>query len=394
MFSRSTQRLKRSAAIAALAASAALVLSSCSGGLASSGDDSANEEGPIKIGMLAPFSGSEAAFGDYMKFGAQLAINEINADGGIDGRELELVTEDDGCDATASVAAAQKVVTAGVLASVGGYCSGATLPTLPIFAEANIPMVIPAANSNALVGQGAFMINGTGAQQAEAALKFAKQEGATRIAVLNDQTDYSKDLAVTFIGDAEEDGGVEIVLDGAVNPADKDFSANVKSVIDSDPDFVFWTGYYQAGGLLARQLREAGYDGPLLVGDGTVDAQFAKIAGDGFTENVFGTFTKTPDMLEGAEQWIADYKEVSGGADPGPYSIQAYDAVRVVAQGMKDAGTTEGTAVHEAIAAIDGLELSSGPLKFTDEGTLSGGGFVIVTVGPEGTFVLHDDLQG
>lgn len=374
-----------------LAAAAALFLASCSGGVAGGGGGS--DEGPIKLGMLAPFSGSEAAFGDYMKNGAQLAIDEINEDGGIDGRELELVVEDDACDATTSVAAAQKLVTAGVLASVGGYCSGATLPTIPVFTDADIPMVIPAANSNAIVGQGAFMINGTGAQQAEAAITFATQLGVTKVATVNDQTDYSKDLSDTFIKDAEEAGGFEVVHDGAVNPDDKDFSANVKAIIDADPEFVYWTGYYQAGGLLVRQLREAGFEGTILVGDGTVDAQFAEIAGDGFTDDVYGTFTKTPDMLEGADDWIAAYREVSGGEEPGPYSIQSYDAVRVVAQGMKDAGTTDGAAVHDAIAAIDGLELSSGPLKFTPEGTLTGGGFVIVTVGPEGDFVLHDDLQ-
>ena len=127
-------------------------------------------------------------------------------------------------------------------------------------------------------------------------------------------------------------------------------------------------------------------------GDGTVDAQFAKIAGEGFTKDVYGTFTKTPDMLEDADQWIAAYKKISGGKDPGPYSIQTYDAVRVVAEGMKSAKSTDGAKVREAISKIDGLELSSGPLKFTDEGTLSGGGFVIVTVGPDGSFVLFDDL--
>lgn len=386
-----THPWRRASAGTTLAAAMAMLLASCGGGIGGEGSES--EEGPIKLGMLAPFSGSEAAFGDYMQNGAELAIQEINDEGGVDGRELELVVEDDACDATASVAAAQKLVTAGVAASVGGYCSGATLPTIPVFKDAGIPMVIPAANSNAIVGQGAFMINGTGTQQAEAAITFATQLGVTKVAAINDQTDYSKDLADTFIGDAEEAGSFEVVHDGAVNPADKDFSANVKAVVDADPEFVYWTGYYQAGGLLTRQLREAGFEGTILVGDGTVDAQFAQIAGDGFTEDVYGTFTKTPDMLEGADDWIAAYKEISGGEDPGPYSIQSYDAVRVVAEGMKEAGSTDGEAVNEAIAAIDGLELSSGPLKFTDEGTLSGGGFVIVTVGPEGSFVLHDDLQ-
>lgn len=387
----STNPWRRTSVATTIAASAALVLASCGGGIGGSGSES--EDGPIKLGMLAPFSGSEAAFGDYMQNGAELAIQEINDDGGIDGRDLELVVEDDACDATASVAAAQKLVTAGVLASVGGYCSGATLPTIPVFQDAGIPMVIPAANSNAIVGQGAFMINGTGTQQAEAGITFATQLGVTKVAAINDQTDYSKDLADTFVADAEEAGDFEVVLNGAVNPDDKDFSANVKAVIDAEPEFVYWTGYYQAGGLLVRQLREAGFEGTILVGDGTVDAQFAEIAGDGFTEDVFGTFTKTPDMLEGADDWINAYKEISGGDEPGPYSIQSYDAVRVVAEGMKDAGSTDGEAVNEAIAAIDGLELSSGPLQFTDEGTLTGGGFVIVTVGPEGSFVLHDDLQ-
>ncbi|MGO0576219.1 branched-chain amino acid ABC transporter substrate-binding protein [Ornithinimicrobium panacihumi] len=385
------KRWRKASGAATVAAATALVVTACGGGIGGSGGES--EDGPIKLGMLAPFSGSEAAFGDYMKNGAQLAISEINEAGGIDGRKLELVVEDDACDATASVAAAQKLVTAGVRASVGGYCSGATLPTIPVFKDAKIPMVIPAANSNAIVGQGAFMINGTGAQQAEAGIKFATDLGVTKVATINDQTDYSKDLSDTFIADAEEAGNFEVVLDGAVNPDDKDFSANVKAVIDADPEFVYWTGYYQAGGLLVRQLREAGYEGTILVGDGTVDAQFAEIAGDGFTDDVYGTFTKTPDMLEDADDWIAAYEEISGGDAPGPYSIQSYDAVRVVAEGIKKAGSTDGDAVNEAIAAIDGLELSSGPLKFTDEGTLTGGGFVIVTVGPDGNFVLHDDLQ-
>src|SRR5699024_10890585 len=153
---------------------------------------------------------------------------EINDAGGIDGRDLELVTEDDACDATTAASAANKLVTEGVLASVGGYCSGATQPTLPIFGEANIPMVIPAANSNALVGKGAFMINGTGEQQAEAAVKFAEMEGSEKVGVINDQTDYSKDLADTFIEKLGE-AGIDVVHDGAVNPDDKDFSANVKS---------------------------------------------------------------------------------------------------------------------------------------------------------------------
>ncbi len=382
-------RARRVAALGALALTTALALTGCSGGLAGGGD-AGSADGPIKLGMLAPFSGSEAAFGDYMKNGAQLAIDELNAEDGVDGRQLELVTEDDACDATTAVAAAQKLVTAGVSGSVGGYCSGATLPTLPIFADAGIAMVIPAANSNELVGQGAFLVNGTGTQQAEAAVAWITQAGAKNIVIVDDNQAYPKDLADSI----EKQGEGFTVKREHVNPKEKDFSANVNSILSANPDYVVWTGYYQAGGLLINQLRGAGYDGPILVGDGSVDAQLSAIAGADAIANVYGTFTRTPDMLENGEQWIADYKEVSGGKDPGPYSIQTYEAVKVMAQAMTDAGGTDSAKVVEALQGLTDFPLLTGNLTFADDGSRQGGGFVIVEpTGTDGAFVLKDDLK-
>lgn len=390
MFSRTHKGLRRTLAAGALAASAALLLSACSGGVAGGGETDSGD-GPIKLGMLAPFSGSEAAFGDYMKFGAQLAINEINADGGVNGRDLELVTEDDACDATAAVAAANKLVSAGVQGSVGGYCSGATLPTLPIFAEAGIPMVIPAANSTKLVGQGAFMINGTGTQQAGATVAYINKLGAKNVVLIDDTTDYSVDLADQIEAQVE---GFTIAKRESVNPDEKDFSANVNGVLGANPDFVVWTGYYQAGGLLINQLRTAGYTGPILVGDGSVDAQLAAIAGESSIVDVVGTFTRTPDMLEGGEDWVKAYKEVSGGSEPGPYSMQTYEAVKVIAEAMNQAGSTDYDAVVAALKGLKGFPLLTGDLTFAADGSREGGGFVIVEpTGDGGAFVLKDDLS-
>lgn len=390
MSTRPRRQLRRLTAGMAIAAAAVLVLSGCSGGLAggSSGDD---ESGTIKLGMLAPFSGSEAAFGDYMKYGAQLAIDEVNAAGGVNGRQLELVTEDDACDATASVAAAQKLVTAGVKGSVGGYCSGATLPTLPIFKDAQIPMVIPAANSNELVGQGVFLVNGTGTQQALAAVQWIDKAGAKNVVLVDDNQAYPKDLADSI----EAQGTGLTVSREHVNPKEKDFSANVNSILAANPDYVVWTGYYQAGGLLINQLRNAGYQGPILVGDGSVDAQLTAIAGADSMKDVFGTFTRTPDMLENGEQWIADYKKVSGGAEPGPYSIQSYEVVKVMAQAMSDAGGTDYDKVVNALKSIKDMPLLTGDLTFAADGSREGGGFVIVApTGDGGAFELKDDLKG
>lgn len=392
--SHGTRRRARTLQLAA-AASLLLVMTGCSGGLGGGGDEAA-ADGPIKFGMLAPFSGSESAFGAYMENGAQLAVDEINADGGVLGREIELVVEDDACDATTAVAGANKLVTDGIVASVGGYCSGATLPTLPIFDEAGIPMVIPAANANSLVEEGlpgVFLINGTGTQQAAAAVQYAEQIGATSVAAIDDATAYSADLAASFVEQAA-DAGLEIAFEATVTPGENDYSSVATQLADAQPQLVYWTGYYQEGGLIARQSSDAGFGGAFLVGDGSVDAKFAEIAGAGYTDNVVGTFTQTPDMIEGADDWIAAYTELAGAA-PGPYSTQSYDAVRVMAQAIEDAGSTEFDAVVEALEGLDGFETFAGPLTFTENHTLSGGGFVIVSIDPEtGAFVLKDDLQG
>ena len=389
MISRSHGRMRRTLATGALAASAALILAGCGGGLGGDGGGT-SADGPIKFGMLAPFSGSEAAFGDYMKFGAQLAINEINADGGVNGRQIELVTEDDACDATSAASAANKLVSAGVEGSVGGYCSGATQPTLPIFHDAGIAMVIPAANSTQLVGKGAFMINGTGTQQAAAAVAYAQKVGAQSVVLIDDNTDYSVDLANQV---EEQAGDLNISSRESVNPQERDFSANVNSALGANPDLIIWTGYYQAGGLLINQFRQAGYDGEILVGDGSVDAQLAAIAGADSIQNVVGTFTRTPDMLESGDEWVAAYKELAG-ADPGPYSMQSYEAVQVLAHAMNEAGSSDYDAVIAALNAIDGFPLLSGDLTFAEDGSREGGGFVIVApTGEGGTFVLYDDLS-
>jgi len=376
-------------------AAVAMLLSACGGGLLGNDDDSgAASDGPILLGMITPLSGSSAAIGPYMKNGAQLAIDEINAKGGVDGRKLELRVEDGACDAKTATAAANKLVTQKISVSVGGYCSGATLPTLPIFDKAGVPMLIPAANSNELVAQKlpkVFLINGTGTQQADAAMKYMTKVGAKKVALMDDNTSYSKDIAdltAKLLGSGQ---GPTLAGRDSVTPGESDYSANVNTVLKTNPDFIYWTGYYQEGGLIIRQLRQAGYKGQVMVADGSVDGKLAEIAGGTNAEGVTATMTQTPDTIPGAETWISDYK-AKFNAEPGPYSTQSYDAVRVAAEAITKAGGTDGDAVTKALEAIDGFQIFSGPLKFTPEHTLSSGGFLILEV-KDGKFVLKDALQ-
>jgi branched-chain amino acid transport system substrate-binding protein len=382
----------RKAVLGAALAATALVTSACGQGVL--GGDDKKDKGPILLGMDIPLSGSSADIGPYMKNGAQLAIDELNAKGGVLGRKLQLRTEDDACDPKTAVAAANKLVAAGTTVSVGGYCSGATLPTLPVFDRAKIPMIIPAANSTELVAQKlkhVFLVNGTGDQQAASAMTWLTKSGAKKVALMHDNTSYSKDIAVRTAAELDKPGGPDKSSLDAVTPGESDYSANVANVLKGHPDFVYWTGYYQEGGLILRQLRQAGYTGKFMVGDGSVDTKLVKIAGDKAADGTYATMTQTPDTIQGAQGWIANYKQ-KFGAEPGPYSTQAYDAVRVAAEAIKKAGSTDGDKIVTALEGINGFPLFSGPLRFTPQHTLTSGGFVILVV-KNGKFALQDALK-
>lgn len=384
-------RRRRWPALLAGSTLAALLLSGCSGGLLGDGGDSESADGPILLGMLTPTSGSSAAIGPHMRNGAQLAVDEINAKGGVNGRKLELRVEDEGCDPKTAAAGANKLVTQQIVVSVGGYCSSATLPTLPIFNKADIPMIIPAANSNDLVDQklpNVFLINGTGTQQADAALKYMAKTGVKRVVLMDDNTSYSKNIADLTAARLQAGGTPTLAGRESVTAGESDYSANISAVLKSQPDFIYWTGYYQEGGLIIRQLRQAGYQGSIMVADGSVDAKLAEIAGTANSEGVLATMTQTPQTIAGADDWIANYK-TKFGTDPGPFSTQSYDAVRVAAEAISKAKSTKGTEIIKALEAIDGFQIFSGPLKFTPEHTLTTGGFQILEI-KAGTFQLKD----
>ena len=276
------------AALVGIAASATL-LAGCGNGVLSGSNDKSNSSGPITLGMVAPMSGSSAAIGPYMKNGAQLAVDELNAKGGVDGRKLKLEVQDGACDAKTAAAAANKLVSQEVDISVGGYCSGATLPTLPIFNKAGIPMLIPAANSPELVDQhldNVFLINGTGVQQAATAVKYMDKLGVKRVATMDDNTSYSVDITKRVAADLQkQSSGPALVHHESVTAGENDYSANVNAVVKSNPDFVYWTGYYQEGGLIIHQLRQAGYRGKIMVADGSVDSKLVQIAGKQYGAN-------------------------------------------------------------------------------------------------------------
>ncbi len=384
---------KRTLGMLGIATAVLLATSACSGGLLGGDGGGSSDSGPIKLGMIVPTSGSSAPTGASMANGAKMAVEEINKAGGVLGRQLELQIADGACDAQQAVAGANKLVSSGVVVSVGGYCSGATLPTLPIFNKAGVPMIIPAANSQDLVKEGlknVFLINGTGLQQSTAALDFIKKQGYKGIALVDDNTSYSADITAETGKQIEADGSTKVVLKTSVNAGESDYSSVVRDILGSKADLLYWTGYYQEGGLIIDQLRKAGFTGDIMVADGSADSTLATIAGKS-AEGVYATMTPTPNTIKGAEGWIADYKKAFGD-DPKPYSTQSYDAVRLAAEAIKTAGNTKTDDVIKALEGIKDFKAFSGPLSFTPEHTLASGGFVILVM-KDGDFQLYDNLQ-
>jgi branched-chain amino acid transport system substrate-binding protein len=332
----------------------------------------------ITIGVLVPTTGSQATDGKDMANAVQLAANQINAKGGVLGSKITLSVQDDGCDPQQAVSAASKLVSENVTGVVGGYCSGATLPTLKVFGDAGIPFVITAANSTKLVDADpgdAFLVNSTGDDQVKTAVELLQSKKVKKLAVVDEGDAYSADLA-RITSDLWPKAGGQMASTEVVNKGEQDFSALVTKIKGEKPDAVFWTAYYDDGALLIKQLRQAGYRGMILLGDGNNSPKIFEIAGQA-ANGVYLLSNPTVEDLPNAKTFSADYKK-QFKQDPGPYSALTYDGMGLLANAIKRAGSTDKAKIVAALKTTKNYEGISGPVNFTPKNTLNRSNFVIL----------------
>lgn len=344
-------------------------------------------DGEILIGIMAPTTGGEATYGQDMANAIQIAVDEINASGGLLGKEVKLTIGDDGCDPQMANNAASKLVSQEVVAVVGGYCSGATLPTLKIYGDAKIPFVITAANSTRLAEENpgwSFMINGTGFHQAAKATEWFEKLGAETISLVHMGDGFSADLA-DLTKKAWEEKGKEVVTYDVVNRGEQDFSALVTKIRSAKPDGVYWTAYHAEGAPLIKQLRQGGYTGHIIVSDGSSSVQLLEIAGNA-AEGVYCTAPPVVEFLPEAESFISEYVS-RYNQQPGPYAGLSYDGMRLLADAIEKAGSTDPDAIKEALEATDNFPTLAGPVSFAENKTLAESNFVILK-GEGGKWVL------
>jgi branched-chain amino acid transport system substrate-binding protein len=325
---------------------------------------------PIRIGGLMPISGRNSYSGEAMLHAAELAVSEINAAGGVLGRQVELVAEDDACDPGTAVAAAQTVIKKDIAAFVGGYCSSAMVPTLKIFHDAGIPMIIALANSTDLLEPGydsVFLICGTVIAEAEFAVDWMKKLGGKRLSVVHDGTSFPITLAKSTADRARKTGKLAVASELKLSQGAGDYRRTALSIIDSKADVVYYTGYYGEASQLIKDLRGEGYTGTVVVGDGATDGPLLADLSASESRDVYGTALLVPEFMPELNDWAQRYEAVYGSA-PGPSTAESYDAVMVAADAIKRAGSTDRQAIRAALTNSDYLGLS-GKVVFKDDGT-------------------------
>lgn len=304
----------------------------------------------VKIGVAGPFTGANAAFGEQLWTGATEAAAAINASGGINGKQIELVQADDACEPKQAVAVANRLVDQDkVAAVVGHFCSSSTIPASEIYDEADILSMATGSTNPEVTERNlptVTRICGRDDQQAEVIGKFiAETLKAKRIAVIHDKDTYGRGLA-----DATrmETGkfGVETVLYDGVTRGERDYNALVTKVKAANVDAVFFGGLYAEAGTLVRQIREQGLDVPYVSDDGIVDPAFVTSAGGPqYAQGVYMGFPADPRKMESSKDIVA--KLVAEGKKSDGFTLYSYAAVQAVSAAIAATNSTKGTELAE-----------------------------------------------
>jgi branched-chain amino acid transport system substrate-binding protein len=347
----------------------------------------------IKIGVPVPLSGPYANAGVDILNAAKLAADDINAAGGVLGKQIEILGEDDACDAQQGVQAAQKLVDAGVAIVAGGYCSGASLPELGALHRAGIPYILDASTNPKLTSMGfndVFRTIGRDDQQGPFAAAFmANYLHAKKAAVIDDNTVYSKGLADNTVAGLKKDG-VDVVYYDAVTPGQMDYSAVLSHVASLGPDVIDYTGYFAEAGLMAKEAAALHLKPQMMGGDATNDPTLIKTAGTA-ANGWISTAAPLPQFLPGAKSFVTDFTKKYGVA-PGPYSVYEFDAVDIATKAIKDAGSADPATIITALHKIKDFPGLSGSITFNSVGDRTVAVYVTLIV-KNGAFVPYVTLN-
>ena len=299
----------------------------------------------IRIGVAGPISGAYAAFGEQLWRGAEQAARDINAAGGINGKEIAVIKGDDACEPKQALAVANRLVDFDeVTAVVGHFCSSSTMPASEIYAEAGVLMITPASTNPMVTERGlptVLRTCGRDDQQGVVGADFVVNHlKAERVAVLHDKDTYGQGLANAMRDRLHALGRQEVLYEGLTR-GEKDFNALVTKLKSVQADAVYFGGLHNEAGPLVRQMREQGLQAPLISGDGIVSEEFVVAAGGPkHAQGVYMTFGSDPRSIPSGREVVEAFRKA--GYEPEGYTLYSYATMQVIAAALKATGSENG----------------------------------------------------
>lgn len=324
----------------------------------------------IKIGTAGPITGSNATFGAQLKAGAEQAVADINAKGGVLGKKLELSVGDDACDPKQAVSVANKFAADKVVFVAGHFCSSSSIPASKVYLEEGILQITPASTNPKLTDEGGwntFRTCGRDDQQgAVAGAYIAKEFKGRKIAVLHDNTAYGKGLA-DETKKAMNKAGAKETLYSAYVPGERDYSAIVSRMKQAGIELIYIGGYHTETGLIIKQARQQGMNVSIMGGDALVTNEFWQIAGEQ-GEGTMMTFPSDPRRRPTAQAVVKAFNAKK--IDPEGYVLYSYAAVEIWAKAAEKAGTTDPKKVAEVLKAGK-WDSVLGPISYDKKGDVT-----------------------
>jgi len=339
----------------------------------------------LNVAIVGPITGQYAAFGEQMRRGADLAVKDINAKGGVLGRQLKLSVGDDACDPKQAVNVANQMANNGVRFVDGHYCSGSSIPASAVYSDNGVLQISPASTNPKFTDDAAakgwnnvFRVCGRDDAQGRVAGRFiAERFKGKAVAILHDKSPYGKGLA-DETKKALNAAGMQEAMYEATNADDKDFSALISKMKQANVALIYLGGYHTEAGLLVRQAHEQGLNIPLMSGDALATDEFWTITGPA-GEGSMMTFPPEPRNLPSAQAVVATFRKQ--GYEPEGYTLFTYAAMQVYTEAATIAKSDKLDDVSKAMHA-NKFDTVIGKLGFDAKGDVVGPDYVV--------YVWHD----
>ncbi len=348
----------------------------------------------VKIGLMAPLTGSWASEGQGMKKIVELLAEQQNAKGGLLGKQIEVITEDDGGDPRTASLAAQRLTTKGVAAVVGTYGSSVTEASQAIYDEAGLPQIANGSTAIRLTEKGFkrfFRTAPRDDEQGRMAAQTIGKLGFKKVAILHDSTSYAKGLADESNALLKKKG-TDVVFFDALTPGERDYTTILTKLKGANPDVVLFTGYFPEAGLLLRQKKDMNWKVPFMGGDATNNADLVKIAGKEAAEGYYFLSPPQPQDLDTADAkaFLDGYQKKYNELPPSIWAVLAGDGFKVMVAAIAGAKSTDGAKIadylHKDLKNFSGL---TGTISFDAKGDREGEVYRVYKVDAEGKFIMQ-----